>query len=1540
MKDLSIVIRASEEEIYEYVRILKPLMEENKPQLILINNIVEKFNLSYEYSVYKFSEDYSKFNEYYKVICKNHNILLIESGMVIDKQFTDKIRETIKNEINIKIKCKKFLSQNKSKYIMQDVTMIYNKNSEEDSYLNGLKLEDYSLMNFEYENIKICLYKLLKDNLYREIYYWYDYLIKGKEYNVEKLFIQELEKFKSSLKVEEVEKINKVFLQNDIDNNYKNYMIIKEMYNKKEEGYYLKILDLLSESKFSQKDSYFANFIKDIFTNRDYSVEILRNINWKLLNLCINYLLEIDEKFYLTLYNFMTSINLEKEISVENNINMLLYINIIKSYIKYMGDKSADIEKKNMLIQMFLDYTNYGFYKLSYTINNNTSLVLDDEMRFLIEINNAVDKLNKNNIHEAITILRKVSEEYTLFEMPLRYYIQKLIRENNMYPYKLSICMMAKNEEKYLNKCLSSIKPIIDSGIAELIFVDTGSTDRTVEIANKYTQKIYHKAWEGNFSRMRNYTISLAQGEYLFILDADEEFEKGEPEKIIQLFTSEEYKKYSTFVCTEKNFHDETYEGYSILSRLLIFRNNDEFYYFGSVHNQANRAEPTKNLDINLLHYGYIMTEDIKDKKFKRTATLLKKELEKDPNNLYYRMQLSTSYSMHGDHKEALEQVDIYIRALQNKKIGKGFELMALNNAVAIYSDNGFYEKTLELCNKALEVEPIFIDFVYNKGLAFFALKNYLQAAESYEKYLELMDDIHNISIINDDRYIFYSLSSENEALAKLLVCYYETKDYENFRKTTLRIKDDNFMKNCIYTIVKSYVESSQYFYLTEFFKKKIMNSENYELRYLFFYFIAEIVSECNIEEKGSILKQFEVIEEEKECVDIIKGLINTENDDLKVLELVNKYDLEKLDIVTSKMILDKTYAILLFFDKNNKFTLEQIKALKDSALFMLNKTINTRVFKGLSKKNILTITNKYIDLCDVLIQNNRMDMVTYEETQFVKHILDAFKELNNNNLIGAIRELKESVLIHKDLARAIQLYLETIIPEYNAELEYFNEDKEDEKDEEDKKMNNKFLEYSNNLKKKIEEYINSDSLDEAMEIIEEYEKIVEKDIDVYSMKAVALIMKNELDKAEKVLLEAMQLDQHNFDINYNLGYLYQLKDKNKLSKEYYNKACKLTNSNEIKDQINDMISKSVINQMLDEDINRYFVDGNYSEIINTLNKYSLKREYQKVINICNYWLNNVAPDTGIIFYFKALAYNGLKEFKDALAYHKKALELDNSLADIKNKNSKYKYNYPEKQVNCIGCGNSEYEVVWVGNQSISEDNKELINPIRAWVKCKKCGLIYANPQPKEENLNKYYSIIAEEKFGGIYGDINDRLGFLIDLANDRLTKIDKYNKGEKILLDIGAGIGTFVGTAVDRGWNAVGLELTEEDCKYAKENYDIEHLQTNFYSFDDKIKYDVVTLFEVIEHLHKPLEDLKRINKLVKENGLLVVATPIVDSLYGKSAKESNVFWHVVTHLSYFSRKVMIDYLEEAGFGVLETNMSKEQLGRMEFYCRKIKEM
>ena len=87
----------------------------------------------------------------------------------------------------------------------------------------------------------------------------------------------------------------------------------------------------------------------------------------------------------------------------------------------------------------------------------------------------------------------------------------------------ISACMIVKNAEELLPQCLESVKDVVD----EIIVVDTGSTDKSIEIAESYGAKMYHHPWENDFSKHRNQSIGYATGDWILWIDADEAVKEG-----------------------------------------------------------------------------------------------------------------------------------------------------------------------------------------------------------------------------------------------------------------------------------------------------------------------------------------------------------------------------------------------------------------------------------------------------------------------------------------------------------------------------------------------------------------------------------------------------------------------------------------------------------------------------------------------------------------------------------------------------------------------------------------------------------------------------------------------------------------------------------------------------------------------------------------------------------------------------------------------------------------------------------------------------
>ena len=178
----------------------------------------------------------------------------------------------------------------------------------------------------------------------------------------------------------------------------------------------------------------------------------------------------------------------------------------------------------------------------------------------------------------------------------------------------LSIVMMVKNEEKYLDETLYALNDLRKDINTELIILDTGSNDNTVEIAKKYTDKVYFANWNNNFADMRNMSISYASGDWILILDADEKLTNYD--KLKDFFYSDNCKKYNSSTIQLKNIYDKKEESYNLSPLLRMFKNVEGFGYDGNIHEQPRYQGPVYNNIAHFDHYGYMYSdEEIRQRK-------------------------------------------------------------------------------------------------------------------------------------------------------------------------------------------------------------------------------------------------------------------------------------------------------------------------------------------------------------------------------------------------------------------------------------------------------------------------------------------------------------------------------------------------------------------------------------------------------------------------------------------------------------------------------------------------------------------------------------------------------------------------------------------------------------------------------------------------------------------------------------------------------------------------------------------------------------
>lgn len=217
----------------------------------------------------------------------------------------------------------------------------------------------------------------------------------------------------------------------------------------------------------------------------------------------------------------------------------------------------------------------------------------------------------------------------------------------------ISVCIIGKDEEKNIEKCL---EPLTHYPF-EIIYVDTGSTDRTKELAAKYTDHIYDFEWIGDFSAARNFSLSKASHNYVLVLDCDEYLIELDLDGLNAAI--EAHPRGSVGQLLRKSYSDVKYAKDYALERIDRLFHKRNFHYIYLIHEQVAdiRTDSTEyeryDIPATVDHVGYVGTDDEKRIKAERNNALLFKEIERNPTEPYFYFQVAQSYNLIEDYESA-----------------------------------------------------------------------------------------------------------------------------------------------------------------------------------------------------------------------------------------------------------------------------------------------------------------------------------------------------------------------------------------------------------------------------------------------------------------------------------------------------------------------------------------------------------------------------------------------------------------------------------------------------------------------------------------------------------------------------------------------------------------------------------------------------------------------------------------------------------------------------------------------------------------------
>lgn len=321
---------------------------------------------------------------------------------------------------------------------------------------------------------------------------------------------------------------------------------------------------------------------------------------------------------------------------------------------------------------------------------------------------------------------------------------------------KLSLCMIVKNEEKYLAGALDSVQGVVD----EIIIVDTGSTDRTVEIAREYGAKVYFRPWDDDFAAARNESLKHATGQWVLVLDADERVPESVKTNLRALLVDiPQFISYATLI---KNLQlnqgvEENFSHYVV----RLFRKTPEAMFYGAVHESLypNRGVihlPETSFFIE--HLGYVDATKVSEKQFERNAPLIEKALQqakKIGNTSLYSFYCYYFSTTKLRVNEKLHWLKEAIQVGTNPQ-EQAFLQVACAQALFCFFSGRRYQEGVDFAEEQMKAHPLYenhVGVLDAYGLLLLGARQQDKAIAVFEKVLGLVKQGGNLfDVLQDER--------------------------------------------------------------------------------------------------------------------------------------------------------------------------------------------------------------------------------------------------------------------------------------------------------------------------------------------------------------------------------------------------------------------------------------------------------------------------------------------------------------------------------------------------------------------------------------------------------------------------------------------------------------------------------------------------------------------------------------------------------------------------------------------------------------------
>lgn len=532
---------------------------------------------------------------------------------------------------------------------------------------------------------------------------------------------------------------------------------------------------------------------------------------------------------------------------------------------------------------------------------------------------------------------------------------------------EISLCMIVKNEEKSLPRCLNSIKDVVD----EIIIVDTGSEDKTVEIAKSFGAKIYYFPWNDNFSEARNESLKYATKDWILILDADDELQ-NEDREVFKMLINGQLDESAVYFFQTFSYCGDSIDTSSITINLnpRLFNRNRGIHYEGAIHNQLIYSQKEYNIicnNIKIYHYGYLLNSINEKKKRERNISILNKQIKMDPNNKFAYFNLGNEYSALLDISKALE---CYYKAYEDFDPSTGYSFPLLIRIINANYNLGNFNKALEFIKIGIKFYPKSTDIYFLEALIYKATDRPTLQIKALEKCIEQGEQAFE--------YKFLYGTGSFRAYYELGNLYMNLKDYDTAYKYQIEaLKSKKDFMYPLYSII--FILKEENLPVEEI--KRIMESffDDYPKAYLV---IADLF--YSIEEYKIVLEYVEKCEQ--------AGIITEGLNMLKAKSLIRTGSYHEIIDMTS---IDDKNPFYVHFSMYKVLSLMLCNKIEYSEALV--NSFNNKVLTDFEKKIIRTYTQLIR-----LFKGNTADILSEEE--------------NPKDYYDVILEICEILLINEKL--------------------------------------------------------------------------------------------------------------------------------------------------------------------------------------------------------------------------------------------------------------------------------------------------------------------------------------------------------------------------------------------------------------------------------------------------------------------------------------------------------------------------------------------